>query len=111
MKSPELELKNSMDSKVRIKICMEDLLDMEKPGDILLELNFKKGDSVLDILERIRHRFNPNFDRFIFDSENRRLRDTVLILRNDRVDNLPEGIYTRLQDGDVLTLLPILNGG
>ncbi len=100
-----------MDPKVGIRICMEDLLDVGEPGDILIELSFEEGSNLLDILEQLRPRFNPNFGRFIFDHENRRLRDNVLILRNDRVGNLPEGIYTKIHDGDSLTFLPILDGG
>ena len=100
-----------MPSKVRIKICPGDLLDQEEQGDILLDLDFKEGENLFDILERVRERLNPNFNRFILDSENRRLRGGVLVLRNGRVANLPDGIQTMLHDGDTITLLPVLDGG
>ena len=66
--------------------------------------------SVLDLLNRLCRRYH-HFDQVVFDMATQKLTGHVAIFLNDRSLDLMDGLETTLADGDVLTLVPAIEGG
>jgi molybdopterin converting factor small subunit len=88
---------------------MADRLGFDQPGPVVLEEPLEDGDSLRHLLTRLSGRF-AHFSENLFDPENQSLSSEVTLVFNNHVD-LPQGMDTKLRDGDQVLFLPILAGG
>lgn len=100
-------------AKVRLE-CLSWLagtINSTKNGkDGVVEIRTHKGESVRDVLAQmaITH---PRFGELVFDANTKRLSSKVAVFYNGQHLELANGLDTVLKDGDVLTLLPPIEGG
>ncbi len=66
--------------------------------------------SVKSLLSQLSGRYQW-FDEIVFDTKTQRLTGKVVLFLNGRDLELSEGLETRLNDGDVLTFVPLIVGG
>jgi molybdopterin converting factor small subunit len=88
---------------------MADRLGFDHPGPVILEETLGEGESLRHLLTRLSGRFD-HFSENLFDSETQTLSSEVSLVLNNHVD-LPQGMDTKLKDGDRVLFLPILAGG
>ena len=67
-------------------------------------------ESVKELLNRLGTRYQ-RFGQIVFDTEAQKLTGQVVIFFNGRSLDLVSGLETRLNDGDTLTLVPLIEGG
>jgi len=95
--------------KVRLEFWMADRLGFDQPGPVILEEPLEDGESLRQLLTRLAPRFKY-FSENLFDPETQSLSSEVHLVINNHVD-LPQGMDTKLKDGDRVLFLPILAGG
>lgn len=88
---------------------MADRLGFDRPGPVTLEEPLEDGESLRSLLTRLAGRFN-HFSENLFDPETQSLSSEVTLLFNNHID-LPQGLDTKLREGDRILFLPILAGG
>jgi molybdopterin converting factor small subunit len=88
---------------------MADRLGFDHPGPVILEEPLEKDESIRVLLTRLAGRFD-HFAENLFDPETQALTSEVTLVYNGHID-LPQGMDTRLKDGDRILFLPILAGG
>lgn len=96
-------------SKVKLEFWMADRLGFDQPGPVVLEEPLEEGESLRHLLTRLAPRFD-HFPENLFDPETQSLSSEVTLVFNNHVD-LPQGMDTKLKDGDRVLFLPILAGG
>jgi molybdopterin converting factor small subunit len=96
-------------SKVKLEFWMADRLGFDQPGPVVLEEPLEEGESLRHLLTRLSGRFS-HFSENLFDPGTQSLSSEVTLVFNNHVD-LPEGMDTKLRDGDRVLFLPILAGG
>ncbi len=96
-------------SKVRLEFWMADRLGFDHPGPVILEEPLEDGESLRHLLTRLSARFS-HFSENLFDPGTQSLSSEVSLVINNHVD-LPQGMDTKLRDGDRVLFLPILAGG
>ena len=96
-------------TKVRLEFWMADRLGFDEPGPVILEEPLEDGESLRHLLTRLSARFS-HFSENLFDPATQSLSSEVSLVVNSHV-NLPQGMDTRLRDGDRVLFLPILAGG
>lgn len=79
-------------------------------SEIILEAEAGEDTTVRQILGDIAVKY-PRFGELIFDPRNHKLSGKVAVFWNGRHLEMVNGLDTRLTDGDVLTLLPAIEGG
>ena len=88
---------------------MADRLGFDQPGPVILEEPLEDEESLRHLLTRLSGRFN-HFSENLFDPETQSLSSEVSLLINNHI-NLPQGMDTKLKNGDRVLFLPILAGG
>ncbi len=88
---------------------MADRLGFDQPGPVILEESLEDGESLRSLLTRLAGRFN-HFSENLFDPQTQSLSSEVTLVFNNHID-LPQGMDTKLRDGDRVLFLPILAGG
>jgi len=88
---------------------MADRLGFDRPGPVILEESVEEGESLRSLLTRLAGRF-LHFSEVLFNPETQSLSSEVTILINGHI-YLPQGMDTKLNDGDRILFLPILAGG
>ena len=96
-------------SKVRLEFWMAARLGFEGPGPVVLEEPLEEGESLRHLLTRLSGRFS-HFCENLFDPGTQSLSSEVTLVFNNHID-LPQGMDTKLRDGDRVLFLPILAGG
>ena len=88
---------------------MADRLGFDQPGPVILEEPLEDRESLRHLLTRLSGRFD-HFSENLFDPETQSLSSEVTLIFNNHID-LPQGMDTKLGDGDRILFLPILAGG
>lgn len=88
---------------------MADRLGFDEPGPVILEEPLEDEESLRHLLTRLSARFS-HFSENLFDPGTQSLSSEVSLVVNNHVD-LPQGMDTKLRDGDRVLFLPILAGG
>jgi molybdopterin converting factor small subunit len=88
---------------------MADRLGFDQPGPVIVEEPLEEGESLRCLLTRLAGRMEP-FAEAVFDPKTQSLSSEVSLLLNNHVD-LPQGMDTKLKEGDRILFLPILAGG
>jgi molybdopterin converting factor small subunit len=96
-------------AQVRLEFWMADRLGFDHPGPLIVEEPLKDGESLRHLLTRLSARFS-HFSENLFDPGTQSLSSEVSVVINSHVD-LPQGMDTKLKDGDRVLFLPILAGG
>jgi len=96
-------------SKVRLEFWMADRLGVDQPGPLIVEEPLEEGESLRSLLTRLAGRIAP-FAEAVFDPRTQSLSSEVSLLLNNHID-LPQGMDTKLKEGDQILFLPILAGG
>jgi molybdopterin converting factor small subunit len=79
-------------------------------GKNRLTLQFEKGASLREVISRIVDD-RPKLKRALIDPELNDPRTNSLILVNGKEIGVLEGLETKLEDGDELTLISVVHGG
>ena len=85
------------------------LRELAGKGEVTLDLNVDKA-TVGDVLRELVKKFGPKFSDYLFN-EKAMVRDYLQLLVNGRSVDLLEGLKTRLDDGDVVAVVPPVGGG
>ncbi len=78
--------------------------------EVISEPEIEEAGSVRSLLNRLGDR-HQHFRQIVLDSTTQRLTGRVVIFLNGRDLELVDGLETRLNDGDTLTLVPFIAGG
>ena len=97
-------------AKVQLEFWMADRLGFDHPGPVKMEEFVEEGESLRHLLTRLSARFS-HFSENLFDPGTQSLSSEVSILINQHIQNLSDGLDTRLKAGDHILFLPILAGG
>jgi len=96
-------------AKVRLEFWMADRLGLDQPGPLILEEPLEEGESLRSLLTRLAGRIE-SFAEAVFDPRTQSLSSEISLLLNNHID-LPQGMDTKLKEGDRILFLPILAGG
>jgi len=77
--------------------------------EVVADKEIARGYSVREVLNRLCRR-SPRWD-LVFDLQAQELTGQVIIFLNGRNLELRDGLKTQLQDGDMLTFIPLVEGG
>ncbi|MBI5969429.1 MAG: MoaD/ThiS family protein [Deltaproteobacteria bacterium] len=97
-------------SKVRIEFRMGERLGWSHPEPMSIEEFIEEGETLRSLLNRLVGRIS-HFQEAVFNPQTQSLSSEVAIVINEHIQNLVQGLETKLQDGDRLLFLPILAGG
>ncbi len=86
------------------------LSDAKKNKDGIVEIRTHKDESVRDVLAQMAVS-HPRFGELVFDASTKKLSAKVAIFYNGGLLELANGLDTIVKDGDVITLLPPIEGG
>jgi len=95
---------------VRVEFWMADRLGCTQMGPMIIEESLDEGDSLRSLLNRLAGRFRE-FPEAVFDPQTQSLSSEVAVVINDQIQNLSQGLETRLKPRDRILFLPILAGG
>ena len=100
-------------SKVRLEFLswVADTLSVEGTSEeIILEAKIEESKTVRELLSQLAARY-PRFEQTVFDIEAQKLTEKASLFLNGRHLELLNGLETKLNDGDTLTLVPPIAGG
>lgn len=81
-------------------------------GKESIEVNIGKGEKIVDLVKEVLHRIDKTeLQKTLMDSELNDPRPNNVILVNGREINSLNGLETVLQEGDEITLIPLIHGG
>jgi len=80
-------------------------------GKSSITVKIREGDTIATLIQRLSAEFGEDFKRVLVDSEQNDPRPNVLILVNGREIELLQKLETRLEDDDVVTIIPVSHGG
>jgi molybdopterin converting factor small subunit len=78
--------------------------------EIVLENTNGEDGTVRNLLSRLAVKY-PRFNELFFDTASRKLNGRLTIFCNSQRLELLNGLETKLNDGDVITLMPPIEGG
>ena len=98
--------------KVQLKIppFFAYIMDPRASDWFILEKELGKETTLFDLLTDLA-RSNSEFREVVFNPDKRTVSDQINIILNKTLLNFPGEIDTKLNDGDVVTLLPVYSGG
>jgi len=96
--------------KVRIEFRMAERLGWSQPEPMSMEEFIEEGETLRSLLNRLGGRIS-HFPEAVFNPQTQSLSSEVAIVINDHIQNLIQGLETKLKDGDRILFLPILAGG
>lgn len=76
-----------------------------------MQRNVEAGTSIRQFLTQLADEYGPLFQKEIYNPQTDTLQDIIMMLLNGSSLALPKGLETKLQDGDLLVIAPILQGG
>ena len=63
------------------------------------------------VIEKLAERYGENFIKYVYEPETGKIRDFLQFLLNGRSILAPNSLDTRISDGDVIVILPTIDGG
>jgi molybdopterin converting factor small subunit len=98
--------------KVQLKIppFFAYIMDPGASDWFVLEREIGKETTIRDLLTNIAFT-NAEFRKAVFNPAEETISDRINIVLNQKLLNLPSEMDTKLNDGDVVTLLPMYSGG
>ena len=98
--------------KIEIRTGLSESLNemTDGKGHLTIEEEIIPGMSFLNLIDHLSERY-PHFDKIIFDRVNQKFYSHVVLIFNDRVANMSEVLEKVPQDGDKITILPLVAGG
>ena len=100
-------------SKVRLEIlsAFAEVLGMPSKIDEAIPEREVDGDnSIKGLLDRLSARYE-HFGQMIFDNTSQGLSGEMIVFLNGHSIELTDGLQTILRDGDIITLVPFIQGG
>jgi molybdopterin converting factor small subunit len=85
-------------------------LDPESSGWFIVETAVAEKITIRELLTVIAGN-NPGFRQAIFDPDEGNVHDQINIVVNQNFLPFPHALETKLIDGDIIILLPVLSGG
>jgi sulfur carrier protein ThiS len=79
-------------------------------GSLRLEQEVEEGQTVRQLLLNIASRY-PRFELQVFDRSVQYLNEQVIVLYNGKLLEIAGGLETCLRNGDLLTFVPVIQGG
>lgn len=76
----------------------------------VLEPSLPDGKTVRDLFNWLADKY-PRFRQVVFDAKAQQLTEQVIIFYNGRLLETVSGLDTKLNDGDILILVPPIEGG
>jgi MoaD family protein len=71
-----------------------------------------KGDvTVASVLNALSNKYGKQFDDYVYDEEKRAVKGFLQFFINGQSASAKKGLETKLQDGDVLAIIPPVGGG
>ena len=81
-------------------------------GDHHLQEIEVESITIHELLARLVREFGDDFEHMVFASESQDISPHIIVLVNGRhVSHLPNGLSTKLNDGDEVALFPPIAGG
>ena len=77
----------------------------------IVELTLMDESTIDRILEVLKNRYGESFVDYIYDSKTNDIRGFLQFLINGKSIQSPNVLMTKLNDGDVLAILPPVGGG
>ncbi|MFH1560590.1 MAG: MoaD/ThiS family protein [Chloroflexota bacterium] len=74
------------------------------------EMEVKVGETVRALFDSLAAQ-SHDFAEYIFDRDRQDLTGRVVVVFNDRILELVDGLDTKIQDGDTILLVPAYAGG
>jgi molybdopterin synthase sulfur carrier subunit len=98
--------------KIRLELLpwVSETCGYKKPGRLILEEEVEEGATTGALLRKLAAE-HPALTEAIFDPSGERLSGRISIVLNGRLLNLLNGLDTSVRDGDIVTLLPFIDGG
>jgi MoaD family protein len=97
---------------VRVKVTVQYL------GQISAVINKRREEvevssetTILTLLKQLVNRFGEEFEGEVFEEEGKALREGLIVTVNEKPIGQLQDISTKLNVGDVVTLLPLFTGG
>ncbi len=100
-------------AKVRLEILpsLAETLGIDGTSEeVISETGSGDTGSVKELLNQLGTRYQ-RFGQIVFDITTQKLTGRVVIFFNGRALELVNGLETRLNDGDTLTFVPLIEGG
>ena len=70
-----------------------------------------KAVTVNTVLERLAKRYGKSFVEYVYDTKSGEVKSFLQFLVNGRSSSAFNGLDTKLEDGDVLAIIPPVGGG
>ncbi|MFC1988913.1 MoaD/ThiS family protein [Chloroflexota bacterium] len=96
--------------RLEIQPWVSDVFSNHEAGNIILEETVDEGTTIGDLMRKLSSE-NQAFSDVIFDTENDKLSGQVMIVLNNRIVEAMKGMDTKINDGDIIALLPVIAGG
>jgi MoaD family protein len=77
-------------------------------GKFIFEQEINEGFTLYDLLIFLSSKYE-NFAKYIFNPNNQKFVEEIILLINDKLP--PNGLATKLNNGDKITFIPPISGG
>lgn len=81
-----------------------------KDGRYVFSVQIETGQTLGEVLSALASEHDA-IARAVFDPQTQRMRSSIVVVVNDRLAEVLDGLSTKLSEGDRILLLPILAGG
>ena len=82
----------------------------EEAGHFETQMEVEAGTTVRALFDSMAAK-SDNFAEYVFDRDSQDLTGRVVVVFNDRILELVQGLDTKIQDGDTILLVPAYAGG
>ncbi len=99
--------------KIRLEVlpALAETLGIETTSEeVISDQESADAQLVRDLVNRLATRYQ-RFGQIVFDINTQKLTGRVVIFFNGRSLELVNGLETKLSDGDILTFVPLIEGG
>lgn len=98
--------------RVRLEILpwISDTLGSQRGGRLVMEETVEEGSTIGDLMRKLGNEHQA-FGKVVFDPETSKLSGYVAIALNDLFLEALTGMDTRIKDGDIIRLFPVIAGG
>ncbi len=96
---------------LEVQPTMAESLGMEAKTEVVISEQESNGNrSVKDLLNQISAKYQ-HFGNLVFDTNAQKLTGKALLFVNGRSLEPAKGLETKLKDGDMVTFVPLIEGG